>query len=175
MAKDIHANLLFAGVDPQYVDHFLKAFPRTTQVKKGEVLWRQNEEGTTMCLLVKGRLEVVLHSSAEAKAVVIPIEAGAIIGEVCVFGLQRRSADVRAAQDSELIVVEGEKFREMVKQKDMGALQMSFNVAKMLTQRLAVANDFIRKLQQLPAPDQATMESEIEHYRERFFEESLFN
>lgn len=175
MEKDIHDSLLFAGLDYQYIDEFLASFPEVTHLKKGQFLWRQNDAGNSMYLLKKGQVEVIIHYNqpVEEDVIISAIEAGAVIGEVCVFGEKTRSASVRAVTDSELLMIDGDHFREKIQQRDVGALLMSYNVAKMLTQRLIAANEFIRKLQQIV--DKPAVKSELEHYRQRFFHESLFN
>jgi CRP/FNR family cyclic AMP-dependent transcriptional regulator len=173
MAKNICDSLLFAGIDAKYVDEFLASLPEPVHLKKGKCLWRQGEKGHSMYLLKTGKLNVLVSSPGEEEKVIATIEAGAVIGEVCVFGQVARSATACAAEDSELLCIDGEKFRQQVQQKDVGVLLMSYNVAKILTQRLIMANDFIRNLHQMA--DKAVVKSELEHYRQRFFQESLFN
>jgi CRP/FNR family transcriptional regulator, cyclic AMP receptor protein len=176
MAKDIRNNLLFEGLKPGEVEEFLSSLPDPTHLKKGEILWKQNDPGASMYLLTSGKMEVLIKSkvpgSAEDTTVAV-IEAGAVIGEICVFGQKFRSATVRAAADCELLTVDGQKFEQRVLQHDVIALRMSYNVAKLLTHRLVMANDLISGLQQIS--DKPAIKSEVEHYRQRFFDESLFN
>jgi CRP/FNR family transcriptional regulator, cyclic AMP receptor protein len=174
MAKDIHNSLLFQGIDADYVEEFLASLPKSTRLKKGEFLWRQDDPGNSMYLLKKGKLDVLIHSRlGDVEQVIASIESGAVIGEVCVFGEKTRSASIQAAEDSELLVIEGEKFRERVKKNEVGVLLMCYNVTKLLTQRLIAANDFIRKIPLMT--DKPGIKSELEEYRQRFFHESLFN
>ncbi len=176
MEKDIRENLLFEGIDPKYVDEFLASLPKSVHLKKGEFLWHQNDVGNSMYLIKSGgKIEILIHSKVvgEDETTVAVIEAGAVIGEVCVFGQKFRSASVRAAEDSELLVIDGQKFQQKIQQRDTIALMMSYNVAKLLTHRLIKANDFISKIQQIS--DKAVVQSEVEHYRKRFFDDSLFN
>ncbi|MBS0350431.1 MAG: cyclic nucleotide-binding domain-containing protein [Proteobacteria bacterium] len=173
MAKNIRENLLFEGLKQEEVEEFLSSLPEPMRLKKGEMLWRQNDPGNSMHLLVSGKMEVLIKSKNTDDAVIAVIEAGAVIGEVCVFGQRIRSATVRAAADSELLVVDGQKFEQRILQRDTIALRMSYNVAKLLTHRLIMANDLISNLQKIS--DKTVVKSEVEHYRQRFFDESLFN
>lgn len=175
MAKNIRESLLFAGIDDQYVDEFLASLPDPIQLKKGEFLWHENDPGDSMYILKNGKLDVIIHikEPIEGEVVIASIDTGAVIGEVCVFGEKTRSASVRAVEDSELLVIDGNKFQQKVQQKDIGVLLMCYNVSTMLTQRLIMANAFIRKLQKIT--DKTVVKSELEHYRQRFFHESLFN
>lgn len=175
MAKNIRESLLFEGIDDQYIDEFLSSLPDPIHLQKGEFLWHENDPGDSMYILKDGKLDVIIHAKQpiEGEIVIASIETGAVIGEVCVFGEKTRSASIRAVGDSELLVIDGKNFQQKVKQKDIGVLQMCYNVSKILTQRLIMANEFIRKIQQIS--DKTVVKSELEHYRQRFFHESLFN
>lgn len=174
MTKDIHDNLLFEGIDRKYVDEFLASLSEPLLLKKGEFLWRQDEPGYSMYLVKSGQLDVLIQPQVGEEAILVAsIEAGAVIGEICVFGEKIRSASVRAAKDSELLQVDGENFLQRVQSKDISALRIGFNIAKLLAQRVLIANNFIRKLHLVVAKTAA--KSELEHFRERFSQESLFN
>lgn len=173
MAKDIRDNLLFAGIEHQYVDEFLASLPPPVHLKKKQFLWRQDDSGESMYLLIHGKLEVIIHTPQEEEMVIANIETGAVIGEVCVLGEKRRSAGIRAIEDAELLEIDGKIFQQKIQQKDVNVLLMFYNIARLLTQRLVISNNFIRKLEQIA--DKEAVVSELEHYRQRFFEESLFN
>jgi CRP/FNR family transcriptional regulator, cyclic AMP receptor protein len=174
MAKDIHESLLFAGVSRDYVEQFLASLPEPVHLKKGEFLWRQDDSGNSMYLLKNGKMDVLIHTRTGGQEHhIASIETGAVLGEVCVFGEKTRSASIRAAEDSELLVIEGEQFLQKVHKKEVGVLMMCYNVTKLLTQRLIAANEFIRKIQLMT--DKPSVKSELEQYRQRFFHESLFN
>ena len=174
MAKDIRDSLLFEGIDADYVEEFLSSLPEPTRLTKGQFLWRQGDPGNSMYLLKKGKMDVLIHSRlGDVEQTIASIETGAVIGEVCVFGEKTRSASIKASLDSELLMIEGEKFRESVRNYEVGVLLMCYNVARLLTQRLIAANDFIRKIPLMT--DRPGIKSELEEYRQRFFHESLFN
>ncbi len=165
---DLHNSLLFEGVEKKYVDEFLNIFSHELNIKKGEVLVRQNDVGDVMYLLKNGKLEVLLDQDLNAsggRPFVATIESGAVIGEMCVFGQKKRSATITAAENSTLQTIEGQKFRDLIHAKHVGILLISYNISQMLCQRLVNANDFIRKLNQSNEPG---VKSEIERYRQRF-------
>ena len=172
---NIRESLLFAGVDRQYVEKFISLLPKKT-FKKDAFLWHQGDTGKSMYLLESGKLEVILENASSPYSVIAVIEAGAVIGELCVFGQGSRTASIRAAEDSVLLEVDGDKFCERVHNKDLDVLLISFNIARLLSDRLAVSNQFIRKLHEISDSEKApVIKSELERYRERFVSESLFN
>jgi CRP/FNR family cyclic AMP-dependent transcriptional regulator len=171
--KDIHKSPLFEGIDQKHIDEFLNELPELIHLKAGEYLWRQGDSGSCMYLLYSGKLEVILEASGEDKEahVIATFTDGAVIGEVCLLGERYRSASIRAVNDVELWMIDDQKFHEKVNAKDPVVLTMCYNIAKLLTHRLIAANHFIGKLQKISNKE---IKSEIETYRKRFFEESLF-
>lgn len=169
MEKNLKKSLLFSGLEENFIENFLKQ-SKSINLKKGEYLWRENEVGNSMYLLEKGILEVLLGPD---EIVVSKIEKGAIIGEMSVFGQRKRSATAKVAEDAKLYFIDGAQFRERIQAKDVGYLLISFNIAKMLCDRLVYANEFIQKLQQVV--EKPAMKSELEHYRQIFSNDSLFN
>ncbi len=169
MEKNLRKSLLFSGLDKDFIDAFLSG-SKTILLKKGEYLWRENEIGNSMYLLESGVLEVLLGPE---EIMVSKIEQGAIIGEMCVFGQKKRSATARVAEDAKLYFIDGAQFQKRIEAKDVGYLTISYNIAKMLCNRLVYANEFIQKLQQLV--EKPAIKSELEHYRQVFSNDSLFN
>lgn len=171
---NIRESLLFDGVDKAYVETFLTILPKS-EFRQGEYLWRQGDAGNSMFLLEKGRLEVVLENWTSPEGeVVANIDRGAVIGELCVFGQKKRSASIRAAEDSQVLEVSSQTFRQRILDREIDVLLISFNIAKLLSERLAASNDFIRCLQAIPEKT-PVLKSELEHFRQRFISESLFN
>lgn len=131
---NIYDSPIFEGVDEKYLQEFLSSTEQVT-IKQGEYLFRQNDLGDSMFIVESGQLEVILKSKK-----VDTIDCGKLIGELCVFGQEKRSASIRALTDSQLIKIEGEDFRTRLYSKELDALLICYNIAKILTQRLINAN-----------------------------------
>ncbi len=175
MAKNLHDSLLFENIDAKYVDEFLKTLPEPISLHKNDYLWRQGDSGHSMFLIESGKLEVLIFSQKDhADVTIATLESGALLGEVCVFGEKTRSASIRVLEDSQLLNIDGEKFLQKVQEQDIGVLLMCYNISKLLTQRLLIANEFIKKIHLMLA-DKSIPKSEIERYRNQFLHESLFN
>jgi CRP-like cAMP-binding protein len=138
---DLHECLLFKGVDEKYLDSFLSGC-EIIELKKGEFLFHQNEIGDAMYVIESGELEVMLDhdiTGSESK-VVETLKSGALIGELCVFGHQKRSASICAVVNSRLLKIEGEDFRVRLYSKELDALLICYNIAKLLADRLCATN-----------------------------------
>lgn len=136
---NLHESFLFEGVDEQYVDKFLQDCERI-HLKKDEFLFHKDEIGDSMYVVEAGQLEILLDEKNPNKSLHtmnIPfIESGTIIGELCVFGQQKRSASIRALKDSTLLKIEGEDFRIRIYSRELDALLICYNIARILSQRL---------------------------------------
>lgn len=144
---DLHDCLLFKGIDEHYIDEFL-ASCEIVILRQGEFLFHQNEIGDAMYIVEQGELQVTLdqgmaESESQKPQVIGTRERAALIGELCVFGQQKRSASVCALVDSQLLKIEGEDFRTRIYLKDLDALLMCYNIAKLLSERLIAMNAFL--------------------------------
>lgn len=90
---------LFAGLPPAVVAE-LAAVARPRTVRAGEWLFRRGERGDALYVVRTGRVEIVLDA-----LVVRAHGRGESFGEVAMLTGGRRSADVRARRDSELLAL----------------------------------------------------------------------
>ena len=77
----------------------------------GESIVRQDAEGDSMFVLMKGQARVVLEPSGQEVAV---IPAGGFFGEMSMLTGDRRSATVKAMGDVSLLEISAQDFRELV-------------------------------------------------------------
>lgn len=70
----------------------------------GEVLFRQGDEGPSLFVVMKGRLEVLIDIPS-GRTVVADVPAGSFVGERSLLTGERRSATVRAADEAEVLIV----------------------------------------------------------------------
>jgi CRP-like cAMP-binding protein len=77
----------------------------------GESIVRQDAEGDSMFVLMKGHARVVLEPSGQEVAV---IPAGGFFGEMSMLTGDRRSATVKAMEDVAVLEISAREFREIV-------------------------------------------------------------
>ncbi len=76
----------------------------------GEAIVKQDADGDSMFLLMKGSARVVLEPSGQEVAV---IPAGGFFGEMSMLTGDRRTATVRAVGDTELLEIRAQDFRQL--------------------------------------------------------------
>src|SRR3954447_1677478 len=74
-------------------------------VSRNEVLFRQGEPAAEMYGIVTGRVAVLTRSPDGRESLVAVLDEGSLLGELPLFDAGARSADARALEESQLIVL----------------------------------------------------------------------
>ena len=82
---------------------------------RGEEIIRQGEQGDSLFVILRGRVEVRVASEGQEE-VVDTLGAGSFFGEMCLLTGAPRSATVRAVEDVEVVPVTVAAFRRIVAQ-----------------------------------------------------------
>ncbi len=108
-------------------------------LKKGQVLYRQNDTDNDMFLLNKGKCGVYVDDEFLTEI----SEVGAIIGESSALLNKTRSATVIALEDSELTVIPAEYVDEII----LSNPEIGINLIKTIAQRLHYTGKLAADLQ----------------------------
>ena len=112
---------LFADLTPELREQ-LAEHSQALRLAAGEWLFREGDPGDAMYLVRAGRLEVVSGSSG---VVVRELGRGDALGELALLTGSPRSASVRAARASDLLVIDRQHFEELLQSSP--ALSLSLN------------------------------------------------
>jgi hypothetical protein len=135
LGKDPHKTIgLFEGLRPSQAKIVtlmgeVKAFPH------GQAIVRQGDLGHEMFVLIGGRAEVRVNSTGHFR-VIRELKRGDVFGEMGLIRHHERTADVIAAEDVEVLVV-NERFLDRMQRRypRIGA-KIFLNIAKVLSDRL---------------------------------------
>jgi CRP-like cAMP-binding protein len=108
-AERLGAVDLFA-TQPAEARHRLAAAARHHLFAAGEAMVRQDADGDSMFVLLDGSARVVLEPSGQEVAV---IQAGGFFGEMSMLTGDRRTATVRAIDDTRALEISATDFREL--------------------------------------------------------------
>ena len=106
LAKALSAAPLLRGTPPSLVRELLRVCPQR-QLADHELLLLPTQPNTTLYLLLRGRLHVLL---GEAQDTIVQMLPGACVGEMSVIDGARVSAPVVAAEPSTLLAVDTKRF-----------------------------------------------------------------
>lgn len=121
---------LFASlseVDQQYLASLL----RRRSLLKGEMLFRQGDEGTALYIIHKGRIKISLSRGIDMVTLAI-LDEGEFLGEMSLLDGLPRSADAAALEDSQLYVLNRKDFLPFLIQNDSAVLAVLFALSMRL-------------------------------------------
>ena len=133
----------------------LAGVTRQITAERGELIVSQGSAGESLYIVARGQIRVYL-SDETGKEIILGLEGpGAIFGEIAVLDRQPRSASVAAMERTELLVIEGREFRQLLEVHTGLSLGVIAALAGMLrkltdaTQGLALQSAYRRLVTQL--------------------------
>jgi CRP/FNR family cyclic AMP-dependent transcriptional regulator len=102
-----------------------------------EVIFDAGEEGQGLFVVLTGRVKITLP--AEADRMLIELGPGAFFGEVALLDQSVRTAQARAAEDTQIVSLFRAEFYSLLKTHSAIASRISFQLAKVLAGRLRQA------------------------------------
>ena len=92
----------------------LASVARQITAERGELIVSQGSAGESLYIVARGQIRVYL-SDETGKEIILGLEGpGAIFGEIAVLDEQPRSASVAAMERTELLMIEGREFRQLL-------------------------------------------------------------
>lgn len=148
------------------------------ELKAGDVLFRQGEEGDSLFMLESGQMTVILHLPDGEERTLYTVEPMAILGEMSLLLSNKRTATLVAATEACLWRVTHQKFQEGLKNRERWAIKLSVGIAQTLARHVEAMNqevvnqmEHIQKLQSQLQPESA---AELEDFCDRLMENWTF-
>ncbi len=105
------------------------------QYLRGEVLVREGDPGNQLFLLLEGQLEVYKSFGTGAQIRLNTLSPVSHTGEIALLDNAPRSATLVASRDSRLLALDGDHFRDLVRQEP----EICFEIFRFLTARIRAA------------------------------------
>jgi len=124
--REIMPKLFGAGLTEDEITD-IESFGRWVYIAGSDFLMRQGDDGSSMYLVVSGRLQALLARADGSQHVLGEIVPGETVGEMALFSSEPRSVDVRASRDSYVVEFTKEAFEELsekYKRVMMGVCQL---------------------------------------------------
>ncbi len=99
-----------------------------------EVIFDEGEEGQGLFLVLSGRVKIVLPASANT--LLLELGPGAFFGEVALLDQSLRTAQARAIEDTQIVVLFRAEFYSLLETHSAIASRISFQLARVLAARL---------------------------------------
>ena len=122
----------------------------TQEIPRGATLFRVDDPGDALYIVVEGALEVIL-GEGPAATVVATVGAGQIVGELEVMTLSSRVATLSANADATVLALPKATLDNLLANHRPAATKLITYIAKTLARRLAAVNQRIVKRPVKPA------------------------
>lgn len=126
---------------PEESAQALAAMVSYQRVPKGTFIITQGEVGSSMYLLVSGRVKVAIASPEGRELVLNYVESPAHFGEMALVDARPRSADVVAITEVELLVLEGHDLAAAIQLQPRLALSLIATLSRRLRQTISRLED----------------------------------
>ena len=87
---------------------------RERALRKGQVLFREGEQGEEMFVVRRGTVVISKQVTGNVEQVLARIESGDFFGEMSLFDRAPRSATIQAETDATLLVLDREKLQRLI-------------------------------------------------------------
>jgi CRP/FNR family cyclic AMP-dependent transcriptional regulator len=126
---------LFSALDPDALRLMLTG-ARSIRCGRNDVVFAEGDEAEQLYLVRSGRLAIAKRSPDGRESVLALMEAGDLFGEMPLFDGERRSADARALESSELLCVPYPPIKAVLEERP----QLLWEVVALLSRRLRAEN-----------------------------------
>lgn len=135
--KNIPLFTSFAEADHQKLASML----RRKSIGKGEILFRQGDEGTALYIILQGRIKISMSRRMDKVTLAI-LGQGEFLGEMALLDGQPRSADATAMEDSQLYILNRKDFFSFLVNNE-SAIQ---SIISSLSRRLRKTDDLLAEM-----------------------------
>ncbi|HAE22533.1 MAG TPA: GGDEF domain-containing protein [Spirochaetaceae bacterium] len=136
---------LFSGMSGLELNA-IAAFMEPRRYAAGTLIFEQGSPGSEMYLVHSGRVESIIKDKDGGEREVYDFGVGRFFGEMSVIEGEPRSASCRAAEDTELLVLEGIDFYRLVWEHPVIGVRMLSAMAKVMAGWLDEASGFLNDL-----------------------------
>jgi CRP-like cAMP-binding protein len=131
---------LFEGLGPEALDH-LADVCQLEQVRRGQVIIREGDQGDTLYVIVEGRVCTQKRTPSGDPWTVRFLDEGSVFGELSLLDRVLRSATVAAEADCSLLRIDRERFLRFGDCYPHAGLLVTRRLAERLASRLRQANE----------------------------------
>jgi CRP/FNR family transcriptional regulator, cyclic AMP receptor protein len=122
---------------------------RTRVYQRGDVIFRKDDPGYTLYIIVKGAVKISVSSSEGDEIILAIFTAGQFFGEMALFDELPRSADAEAIETTEVLTVQREDLIRLLERRPRMAI---VQLLKVLGQRIRATDELLQDAAFLDIP-----------------------
>jgi diguanylate cyclase (GGDEF)-like protein len=138
---------LFSLLDRRDLEE-LAAVTRRRTCDSGDVIFRKEDPGYTLYLIVSGAVKISDPSPKGGEVILAILRSGQFFGELSLFDDEPRSADASAVEQTELLALSREDLLKVLERRP----SVTVHLFKVLSERLRATNETLREITSLSLP-----------------------
>ncbi len=131
---------------PKDVLLMIQSVMKPVQLKSGHHLFRTGDIASELYVVVEGEIDILLPYSEHHYKRLAKFGPGAFFGEIVFLKPGPRTADAKAIQDTELLMLDSEGFKVLQKQHPQAAIKLIMRLSRELSERLRWSDSELRRL-----------------------------
>jgi len=131
------------------------------------ILLKQGEAAEELCLLLTGRVAVVMRGARGFDHEIARVEAGGTLGELGLLGGGERGATVRPLEAVDCFVLPADSIQEMLDAREVAAIKLFERLARTVATRLSTMNERLCELTDDKEHPDGTVRLKLSDIRER--------
>jgi len=143
----LQANAFFKSLDGAILDR-LVSHAVIRKVKKGAVLFRKDDAGSTLYAVCEGAVRISVPSRQGQDAIFNIVSRGELFGEIALLDGGNRTADAIAIEDSEVMLIERREFVPVLRAHP----EVAINLIEILCSRLRRTSEQVEDIVFLDVP-----------------------
>ncbi len=126
---------MFKGFEWSQIEA-LSAYIQLYRAAPGIVLFHEGDQGNFMCIVLRGRLDILKEDMQHEDKTVATVHAGRSLGEMAMVDNEPRSATAVVSETAVLAVLTQQNFVEITRDKPALAVKLLLKIAQLISQRL---------------------------------------
>lgn len=132
---DISQILLFKYLSPKEIVKLSEHLTKNT-VPKGTEIFKEGDEGEKMYIILSGKVQVSILDKS-SKLVLATLKEGTFFGEMSLLSSIKRSATIRAEEESIFYTISRENLKDIMKNHPSIAVKILYVIASELSNRIS--------------------------------------
>jgi CRP-like cAMP-binding protein len=169
----LETNQLLGALPPDALES-LRAASTVRDVNRNEVLFKRGDRASELFGIISGRVAILTQAPDGRESLVAVLDEGSLFGELGLFDEGPRSADARALETTQVLVLEYEAVRAAIKAEP----NLLWVIIRVLARRLRTTDDSLADAVFLDVPGRTAkrlleLSGDSDEFRLRMTQEDL--